>query len=109
MPKRTSPRLILSICPNARVAKRIANILVKERLAACVNILPGLQSVYRWRGKVESAKEVLLVIKARGCDYPRIEARIRALHPYELPEIISVGIASGYSRYLAWIENPDKI
>lgn len=112
MPKRRSPndyRLILSTCPNVRVAKRIASALVHERLAACVNILPVLQSIYRWRGKVESAKEVLLVIKARGAAYRSIEARIRALHPYELPEVISVRLATGYSRYLAWIDNPDKI
>src|SRR3954465_13121560 len=89
-------RLIFSTCPNLRVAKRIAAALVNEELAACVNILPQLQSVYRWRGKVESANEVLLLIKARGRDYTRIEARIRTLHPYELPEIISVAVASGY-------------
>jgi periplasmic divalent cation tolerance protein len=102
-------RLIFSTCPNLRVAKRIAAALVGEGLAACVNVVPGLQSVYRWRGKVESAREVLLVIKARGRDYGRIEARIRALHPYELPEVVSVAVASGYSRYLAWIENPEKV
>jgi len=102
-------RLILSTCPNLRVAKRIAAALVNEELAACVNILPRLQSVYRWRGKVQqSATEVLLLIKACGRDYARIEARIRTLHPYELPEIISVAVAGGYSRYLDWIENPDK-
>jgi len=73
-----------------------------------VNLVPLLQSVYRWRGRVESAKEVLLVVKARKRDYTRIEARLRALHPYELPEVISVDIASGYARYLTWLENPDK-
>ncbi len=102
-------RLIFSTCPNLKVARRLAAALVQERLAACVNIVPGLHSIYRWRGKVESAREVLLIIKARARDYARIEARLRALHPYELPEIVSVGIAAGYARYLAWIQNPDGI
>ena len=112
MSKRHFPRdyrIIFSTCPNIRVAKRIASAVVRERLAACVNILPVLQSVYRWRGKVESAKEVLMVIKARAGDYRRVEKRLRALHPNELPEIVSVRMANGYSRYLAWIENPDKV
>src|SRR5690349_21162602 len=109
MPGKKSPkyRLILSTCPDSRTAKRIATILVQERLAACVNIVPVLQSVYRWKGKVETAKEMLLVIKSRGANYGKIEKRICSLHPYELPEIISVGIESGYRPYLNWIENPE--
>jgi periplasmic divalent cation tolerance protein len=102
-------RIILSCCPNIRVAKRIAFALVNERLAACVNIVPVRQSIYRWRGKVKSATEVLMVIKARAGDYRRVEKRLRSLHPYELPEIVSVRIANGYSRYLAWMENPDEV
>ncbi len=110
MPKKTATRyrLILSTCPNTQIARRIANALVRERLAACVNILPALQSIYRWNGKVESAREVLIVVKARARDYRGVEKRILALHPYELPEFISLEIASRPSRYLAWIENPDK-
>src|SRR5438105_1329373 len=104
-----SYRLVLSTCPNARVAKRIATALVKEELAACVNLLPVLQSVYRWRGKVASAKEILMVIKIRARDYARVEARVRQLHPYDLPEVISLSIASGYSRYLAWLEDPNNV
>lgn len=101
--------LVLSTCPNLRVGRHIATALVSERLAACVNLIPVARSIYRWRGKVESAKEVLLVMKIRAADYRRVEARIKVLHPYELPEIVSVGIASGYARYLAWLENPDRI
>jgi len=107
MPKKTCHRLVLSTCPNLKVGKRIAATLVRERLAACVNLIPVAQSIYRWRGKVESAKEVLLLIKIRAADYRRVQSRIKALHPYELPEIISVGIAEGYAPYLAWIDNPD--
>jgi periplasmic divalent cation tolerance protein len=101
--------LILSTCPNSRVAKRIANALVREKLAACVSIVPALHSIYRWKGKVESAREVLLIIKARTADYSRIEARLQGLHPYELPEIISVGITGGSRRYLHWVEDPDQV
>ena len=112
MPKGHSSRdycIIFSTGPNIRVAKRIATALVRERLAACVNILPVLRSIYRWRGKIQSAEEVLVVIKARASDYRRVEKRLLALHPYELPEIVSVRIANGYSRYLAWLESPDKV
>jgi periplasmic divalent cation tolerance protein len=90
------------------VGRRIANALVKERLAACVNLIPIAQSIYRWKGKVESAKELLMVIKIRAKDYRRVQTRLKALHPYELPEIISINIADGYAPYLAWIGNPDK-
>jgi periplasmic divalent cation tolerance protein len=111
MPKQTRAgyRLVLSTCPNLKVARSIATQLVRERLAACVNVIPALQSIYRWKDKVETAREVLLLIKVRRADYKRVERRIKALHPYELPEIISVGIAGGYARYLAWLGNPDKI
>jgi periplasmic divalent cation tolerance protein len=102
-------QLILTTCPNVRSARRIARVLVEERLAACVNILPIAQSIYRWRGQVETAREFLLIIKSRGRDFPVIEKRLRRLHPYELPEIIAVPVADGYARYLSWIANPDKV
>lgn len=108
MPKKTTYRLILNTCPSRRVAKRIATTLVTERLAACVNLVPIAQSIYRWKGKIESSAEVLLVIKARAANYRPIETRLRALHPYTVPEIIAIDIAGGYARYLDWIENPDK-
>jgi periplasmic divalent cation tolerance protein len=108
MPKNARHRLVLSTCPDLKVGRRIATALVHERLAACVNLVPVAQSIYRWQGKVESAKEVLLMIKIRATDYRRVEARIKALHPYELPEIISVGIDAGYAPYLSWIDHPDK-
>jgi periplasmic divalent cation tolerance protein len=109
MPRKTRPRLILSTCPDVKAGKRIAVALVRERLAACVNVIPAVQSIYCWKGKIESAKEVLLIIKARASDYKRVESRIKALHPYELPEIVSVRVAGGYAPYLAWIDNPDKV
>ncbi len=108
MKKNINCQLVLTTCPNRRAANRIARALVGERLAACVNIVPIAQSVYRWRGKVESAAEFLLVIKSLKRSYPRLETRLRTLHPYELPEVIAVPIAGGYRNYLAWITNPDN-
>ena len=101
-------QLVLTTCPNRRAAQRIARTLVEERLAACVNIVPVAQSVYCWRGKIESAREFLLIIKSLKRAYAKLEKRLRALHPYELPEVIAVPITNGSRPYLAWIANPDK-
>lgn len=101
-------QLVLTTCPNRRAASRLARTLVKERLAACVNIVPVAQSVYRWHGKIESAREFLLIIKSLKRAYTQLEKRLRALHPYELPEVIAVPITNGSRPYLAWIANPDK-
>ncbi len=97
--------LIYCTCPDADCAQSIANHLVDKGLAACVNILPGVQSVYRWQGKRESAQEHLLAIKARHDAYGRLEQAIVDLHPYELPEIIAVPITHGLAGYLAWIDD----
>lgn len=86
-------------------AKELAKRLVASRLAACVNILPGLTSVYEWKGKVESESELLLLAKTTRARYPALESALRAAHPYEIPEIICVPIAAGLSGYLEWIEN----
>jgi periplasmic divalent cation tolerance protein len=100
-------RVIFTTCPDSAVAETIARALVEERLAACVNILPAMQSIYTWRSKTETESEHLLIIKATESRYPAIEARIRALHPYELPEIIAVRLADGLPAYLTWLDNPD--
>ena len=84
-------------------AERIATALVAERLAACVNLLPGLRSVYRWQGKVEAAAEVLLLVKTSAEAYPALQERLRQLHPYELPELLAVEAASGLPEYLQWL------
>ncbi len=83
----------------------IANVLIDEGLAACVNIVPGLTSIYKWQGKKETGTEVLLIIKSRSDCYARLESTITSLHPYELPEIISVPIQHGLKSYLDWIDN----
>jgi periplasmic divalent cation tolerance protein len=95
--------LVFCTCPVGDVAKSLAESLVRERLAACVNILPGLLSVYAWQGAVESSEETLLLIKTERAVYPRLESRLRELHPYELPEIVAIDIARGLPDYLNWI------
>ena len=95
--------LCLSTCPDAATAQRIAATLVQERLAACVNVVPGLRSVYRWRGAVEQADEVLLVIKSTHARLAALQARLPQLHPYELPELVAVEVAGGLPAYLDWI------
>jgi periplasmic divalent cation tolerance protein len=90
-------------CPDAASADALAAALVEERLAACVNRLPGLRSVYRWQGAVEQADEVLLLIKTTHDRLPALTARLRALHPYELPELVAVETAGGLPEYLDWV------
>lgn len=95
--------LCLCTCPDPTCADAIATALVDERLAACVSQLPGLRSVYRWDDKVERAEEVLLLIKTTGDRLPALTARVQALHPYELPELIAVEATGGLAPYLAWV------
>lgn len=99
-------RIVLTTCPDAATAERIARTLVEEKLAACVNMLPPMRSIYRWKGQVEDATEQLLVIKTAQ-QFAAVRDRIRSLHPYELPEIITVPIADGLPDYLAWLRNPE--
>jgi periplasmic divalent cation tolerance protein len=86
-------------------AEGIANQLVTEGLAACVNIVPGLKSVYMWKGAVAADDELLLLIKTTAARYEDLEAAIREAHPYELPEIVSVPILAGLRGYLQWIQD----
>lgn len=101
----TSQHIIaLCTCPDDQVAAAIADKLVAEGLAACVNIVPGVMSVYQWQGKIEHDSELLLVIKTRRDCYEELEVTVQQLHPYELPEIIAVTIERGLSGYLEWID-----
>ena len=95
--------LVITNCPDEAVANAIALALVEEKLAACVNILPRVQSVYRWQGAVESASEVPLLIKTAADRYPALEAAIRESHPYDVPEIIALPITAGLPAYLNWL------
>jgi periplasmic divalent cation tolerance protein len=95
-------------CPDETTASSIAETVVDEGLAACVNIVPAVKSVYRWQGETESATESLLIIKTSTDNYEKIEQRIVQLHPYELPELIGVPITAGLEPYLAWLTYPEK-
>ena len=95
--------VILNTCPDLETAEAIANTLVDEELAACVNIIPGVRSVYIWEGQRTTSQEHLLLIKAMASDYEAIEETILELHPYELPEVIAVSISAGLPDYLDWL------
>jgi len=95
--------LVLCTCPDAATARALADALVADRQAACVNILPGLASVYPWEGKLETAAEQLLLIKAGSARFDELEAFIKARHPYQVPEIIAVPIVAGSADYLQWM------
>ena len=96
-------RLMLVTVPHRELAGQIARALVEERLAACVNVVPGLRSIYRWRGQVEEDDELLLIIKTRQERVADVEARVIALHSYDTPEVISLAIEAGSARYLDWL------
>jgi periplasmic divalent cation tolerance protein len=101
----TDKCVILVTCGSAAEANRIARAVVKERLAACASILPGaVTSIYRWKGKVESAKERLLLIKTSRKRLAKLQAAVERLHSYEVPEFIALPIVAGSRAYLAWLE-----
>jgi periplasmic divalent cation tolerance protein len=90
-------------CPDEDSARRIAEALVAERLAACVNRLPGIASTYRWQGKVAIDSEHLLLIKTTAARFEALRTRLLALHPYDLPELIAVPVEQAHAPYLAWV------
>jgi periplasmic divalent cation tolerance protein len=95
--------VVLCACPDEAVAALIARELVEARLAACVNRLPGVRSIYRWEGALQDEPEVLLAIKTSTSRYEELEMRLKALHPYEVPEIIALPVLAGAASYLAWL------
>ncbi len=95
--------LVLTNCPDEESANAIALAVVEAKLAACVNILPRVQSIYRWQGVVESATEIPLFIKSTAAHYPALEKLIARLHPAEIPEIIALPIVQGLPAYLNWV------
>lgn len=98
-------RIVLTTAADQDEAARMARILVEEGLAACATILPGAQSIYRWEGKIESAAEVLLLIKTRVPQLEALEARLHALHSYLTPEFLVLPIDAGSARYLEWLQS----
>jgi len=101
----TAARIVLTTAGSQEEAGKIAHALVERRLAACVNIVPRIESVYRWQGKIENATEWLLIIKTRAAALESVRQAIQELHSYELPECVMLEIAGGSQQYLDWIEN----
>jgi periplasmic divalent cation tolerance protein len=97
------PLLILSTCESRSQAERIGHALVSERLAACVNIVPGLTSIYRWQGAVETASECLLLIKTTLEEAKAVEVRVSQLHSYDTPELLRLPIEGGSEKYMDWL------
>jgi periplasmic divalent cation tolerance protein len=95
----------LSTVGSAEDAERVARALVERRLAACVNVVPGVASVYRWKGEVCRDQEWLLVVKTRGEKLQALREALVALHPYELPELVALPIEAGHAPYLAWLDD----
>jgi periplasmic divalent cation tolerance protein len=98
------PVVVLSAIGTPLDAEKIARALVEERLAACVNVVPGVMSVYRWKGVVEKENELMLVIKTTGERVEHLKARLLELHPYELPEVVVIPVVGGHKAYLDWLE-----
>ena len=99
----TDALVVLVTTPDAAKAAEIARILVEERLAACGNVVPGLRSVYRWEGKVHDEGEALLLLKTTRARFEALRARVVALHPYQVPEVLGLAVEAGDAPYLSWI------
>jgi periplasmic divalent cation tolerance protein len=96
-------QIVLTTCGDRETAERIAQQLVEQRLAACVNIVSGVQSVYRWQGAVQSEPEVLLLIKTKGPLIQQVQSTIASLHSYEIPEFLVLPISGGSAAYMGWL------
>ena len=101
--------LVITNFPDRAAAVKLAQALVDRRLAACVNVLAECTSVFRWKGAIENAAEVPVLIKTRAARYEQVEAAIRELHPYDLPDIIAVPVSRGHDEYLQWVAGETTI
>ncbi|PIE19771.1 MAG: divalent-cation tolerance protein CutA [Proteobacteria bacterium] len=95
-------RVVLCTCPPSD-ASRIAKTVLEERLAACVNVVAGVTSLYRWKGQVQEDSESLLVLKTPRSCYPTLEKRLQQLHPYDVPEVLSLSVDAGADSYISWV------
>ena len=100
--------LVFMTCASVKEADYIADILLGKKLASCVNILPGIRSKFRWKGRIEKAKEVLLMAKTRASKFAAIDKEVRRVHSYDVPEIIALSITFGNKAYLEWIADSVK-
>ena len=97
--------VVLVTCPSQVVARRLAQRLVGERVAACVNVVPGVESTFRWQGKIDRCREALLVIKTTAACFKRLREAILRAHPYDVPEILALPVMAGHPAYLNWVVN----
>jgi len=104
----SSTLITLCTCPNQTVAEELATSLVEQGIAACINIIPKVTSIYKWQGKLEKDDEVLMLIKTDQSRYQDLEQALLSLHPYELPEIIAVPVEQGLTGYLNWVTQCTK-
>ncbi len=95
--------VVLCTCPDVMVAEKLAQTIVEQHLAACVNLLPSVTSIYHWQGAIERATECLLLIKTERAVYPALESALAELHPYQVPEIVALPIVQGLPPYLRWM------
>ena len=100
----TDKILVLSTCAAEADAERLARALLDARLAACVNVVPGVRSFYRWKGEIESEAEFMLIIKTSRDLFPALLAEIEKLHPYEVPELLALPVLAGAENYLSWLD-----
>src|SRR4029077_3142304 len=101
----TDKRVVLTNTHSEAEARKIAHTVVGERLAACVNIIPKVESIYRWQDKVEETREYLLLIKTTESAFPHLQAKLKELHSYELPECVALAMTAGSPSYLKWIDD----
>ena len=99
----TDKRVVLTTCGSLDEARHIAQALIDRRLAACINVIPHVESMYRWKGEVETSTETLLLIKTTADAFDRVRAAVTSLHSYEVPECIEISVTDGNEAYLAWI------
>ena len=101
--------VVLVTCPTSPVARRLANHLITRRLAACVNIVGGVESIFRWKGKTQRCREILLVIKTTRARFASLQRTILSLHPYDVPEVIALTVVAGHRSYLQWVRSSVSI
>jgi periplasmic divalent cation tolerance protein len=104
----TDKIVVLSTCGSEQQAERVAKELVERQLAACVNIVPGVRSIYRWKGQIEDGTEWLLLIKSRRDLFDALRSALQKVHSYEVPEVIALPVVDGHQSYLAWLDRELK-
>jgi len=100
--------VLLSTCPDVATAERLGRALVEASLAACVNVLPGVRSIYRWNDAVQSDEEALMIVKTTAACLAAARERLVELHPYEVPEVVALAVADGHHAYLAWVASATR-